>query len=263
MKLWIIIALLLLIVISMFKPKREGNELHEIPLQIYQTWKTKDLPEKMRESVDRLKTKNPDFEYHLYDDTDCYEFIKENFAEDVAKAYKKIIPGAYKADLWRYCVLYVNGGVYLDIKYSNVGDFNLITLTDSEYFVADIEKSGSGIYNAFMICKAGNSKLKQAIEMTTQNILNERYVDGCLGTTGPLLLRKCFSDDEFEKIKANGLGICRYNENTSICLNGEPILTTYDEYYKGERGENKQPSYCDMWNNQTIYEKDDLTSSQP
>lgn len=252
----LLIALAILILLSLFQSKKEGNESREIPLHIYQTWKTKELPEKMKESVNRLKEKNPDFEYHLFDDNDCYEFIKANFEEDVAKAYQKVIPGAYKADLWRYCVLYVNGGVYLDIKYSNVGDFNLIDLTDKEYFMADIEQSGAGIYNAFMICKAGNAKLKKVIEMTTRNILNEAYVDGCLGTTGPVLLRKCFTDEEFERIKSNGLGICRYNENTSICLNGKPILTTYDEYYKTERGENKQPSYCDMWHNKMIYKKD-------
>lgn len=251
-----VIVLVSLIIFSLFQRKKEGNESRKIPLHIYQTWKTKELPEKMQESVNRLKTKNPDFEYHLFDDNDCYEFIKANFEEDVAKAYKKIIPGAYKADLWRYCVLYMNGGVYLDIKYSNVGEFNLKELTDKEYFMADIEQSGAGIYNAFMICNAGNPKLKKAIEMTTHNILNEAYVDGCLGTTGPVLLRKCFTDEEYNVIKSNGLGICRHNENTSICLNGNPILTTYDEYYKGERGENKQPSYCEMWYNRTIYNKE-------
>lgn len=169
------------------------NETREIPLKIYQTWKTKNLPEKMHESVNRLKEKNPEFEYNLFDDNECYEFIKANFNDGVAEAYNKIIPGAYKADLWRYCVLYVNGGVYLDIKYSNVGDFRLKELTDKEYFMADLDESGSGIYNAFMICKAGNPKLRKAIEMVTKNVGEELYGDGCLSPTGPVLLRKCFT----------------------------------------------------------------------
>ena len=32
-------------------------------------------------------------------------------------AYDRLIPTAFKADLWRYCVLYKYGGVYLDVKY--------------------------------------------------------------------------------------------------------------------------------------------------
>jgi len=227
----------------------------QIPLKIYQTWKTKELPEKMRENVERMKTKNPEFEYNLFDDDDCAEFIRTHFEEDVYTAYNKLIPGAFKADLWRYCVLYINGGIYLDIKYSNVGDFNLIQLTDDEYFVVDIEESGSGIYNAFMICKPGNKILKEAIRRVVENVKKEYYGDSVFLPTGPLLLKSCFNESDLEKAKKNGIGLCRYNENTSICLNGKPILTTYDEYYKKEARENGQPHYLQLWNNKQIYKK--------
>ena len=30
--------------------------------------------------------------------------------------YKAFKQGAHKADLWRYCVLYIHGGVYMDIE---------------------------------------------------------------------------------------------------------------------------------------------------
>ena len=33
----------------------------QIPLKIYQTWKTKELPEKMRENVERMKIKKSGF----------------------------------------------------------------------------------------------------------------------------------------------------------------------------------------------------------
>jgi mannosyltransferase OCH1-like enzyme len=49
-----------------------------IPLDIYQTWSTKDLPPKMRERVEILKSQNPRFNHHLYDDNDCREFIKSH-----------------------------------------------------------------------------------------------------------------------------------------------------------------------------------------
>ena len=55
-----------------------------------------------------------------------FDFIKNNYPVDVLEAFNKLIPGAYKADLWRYCVLYKLGGIYLDIKYSCVNNFKLI-----------------------------------------------------------------------------------------------------------------------------------------
>ena len=39
-----------------------------IPLTIYQTWYTKDLPPNMQKNVEYLKQQNPEFSYELYDD---------------------------------------------------------------------------------------------------------------------------------------------------------------------------------------------------
>ena len=232
---------------------REGQESRTIPLDIYQTWETSDLPEKMKECVERLKSQNPGFRHHFFDDAARRAFIKEHFDKSVLNAYNKLIPGAYRADLWRYCVLYINGGIYLDIKYSNVDGFDLIELTNDEYFVPDIEDSGGGIYNAFMICKAGNPIMKRAIDGVVENVKNEYYGESGLCPTGPMLLKKCFGEDEFQKAKSNGLGICRHNENTSVCLHDKPILTVYDEYYKGDINKNNQGHYSELWVKRKIY----------
>lgn len=226
-----------------------------IPLHIYQTWETSDLPEKMRNCVDQLKKKNPDFEHHLFDDTKCREFIQQHFEPDVLDAYNTLIPGAYRADLWRYCVLYINGGIYLDIKYSNVGNFNLISLTDREYFCRDIEVSGSGIYNAFMICKPKNQKLWKCIQQIVENVKTRYYGESCLRPTGPLLMKTQFTEDELVEMTANGLGICedKCPTKTCICKDGEPILAIYKEYYEKEVSTTKTKRYCDLWGERAIY----------
>jgi mannosyltransferase OCH1-like enzyme len=169
----IISVILILFIIYLFsKRKREHlTQNSTIPLNIFQTWKTKELPPKMQECVNNLKASNPEFTHYLYDNNDCYEFIKNNFDKDVLDAYDNLIPGAFKADLWRYCVLYKNGGVYLDIKYQPVNNFKLIDLTDKEYFVRDVTISGHGIYNAFMICKPGNKFLLKAINKISEKLI--------------------------------------------------------------------------------------------
>lgn len=247
----IIIILLLLIFCSLFKllHSREGFE-RVIPLNIFQTWYTKDLDEKMQDCVDKLKLSNPEFEHYLYDDKDCAEFIEDKFGEEVLNAYNSLIPGAYKADLWRYCVLYINGGVYLDIKYFTVNDFKLIELTDREYFVKDIEPSGSGVYNAFMVCKPGNKKLLNCINNIVKNVKNKYYGEGSLAPTGPLLLKKEFTKDEIDNITLT-IGENECPTKTCINLDGNPILAMYKDYYKS-RKENK-PNYHEAWKNREIY----------
>ena len=120
-----------------------------IPLDIYQTWTTKDLPPKMRERVEILKRQNPRFTHHLYDDNDCREFIRTHFRPDVLAAYDSLIPGAYKADLWRLCVLFIHGGIYMDIKLICANGFKLIELTENDHFVKD--RPVNSIFNSRLL----------------------------------------------------------------------------------------------------------------
>lgn len=38
-----------------------------------------------------------------------------HFPSEVLEAFDILIPGAFKADLFRYCVLFIYGGVYADV----------------------------------------------------------------------------------------------------------------------------------------------------
>ena len=55
-----------------------------------------------------------DYTYHFFTDLECEEFIQTNFDNDVLIAYKKCPLAVMKADLWRYCIIYQNGGIYAD-----------------------------------------------------------------------------------------------------------------------------------------------------
>lgn len=108
-----------------------------IPLNIFHTWHTKKLPPLMQANVDFVKKENPEFTHYLFDDKDCRAFIKEHFDADVVDAYDRLNPGAYKADLWRYCALWVHGGVYMDIKLRPINNFHFIEIMDRESFTLD------------------------------------------------------------------------------------------------------------------------------
>ena len=79
---------------------------------------------------------NDNINLEYYDDTGARDFIINNYPSEVLWAYDKLIPGAYKADLWRYCVLYINGGIYVDIKFIIDGGWhfsNIKTATEIEH----------------------------------------------------------------------------------------------------------------------------------
>ena len=91
---------------------------HIIPKVCHQTWHTRELCPEIQKVIENNKLKNPDIEFKLYTDNDMDVYIKENFDNLTYTAYKKINPkyGAALADFFRYCVLYIDGGIYLDIK---------------------------------------------------------------------------------------------------------------------------------------------------
>ena len=224
----------------------------KIPLKIFQTWSTKKLLPKMQDCVNELKNLNPEFEYYLYDDLECEKFIGDNFNDDVLNAYKKLIPGAYKADLWRYCVLYINGGIYLDIKYKPFKGFKLIELTEKEHFVLDLNESNNGIYNGLMVCEPFDVKLLNAINNVVINVQNNFYGETPLHTTGPLLLKTIFSGNQNIDLTfthKNGLfGIL--NKNKSFILYNYPeYRTEQSEYFK----DTKKLYYGNSWGNRNIF----------
>ncbi len=83
-----------------------------IPCHLYTCWHTKEIPPLMKENYDILVRDNPEIQVHLYDENECRAFIKLHFDQTVVDAYDALIPCSYKADLWRYCVLYTHGGIH-------------------------------------------------------------------------------------------------------------------------------------------------------
>jgi len=224
-----------------------------IPKNIFQTWKTLDVPPKMKQCVEKLKMDNPEFTYYLYDDEMCVDFIKDNYDDSVMCAYNKLIPTAYKADLFRYCILYKMGGIYLDIKYECVGDFTLLQLLDNEYFVRDIETSGGGVYNGFMVCKPNNAILYKAIYKIVENVNSGYYGLNSLSPTGPLLLKTYFSQYNIDNFKLT-LKVDK-NRQLSIYNKKERVMTSYPDYKTEQLKSETIPHYGVLWAQRRIYTK--------
>ena len=93
------------------------GDYSNIPKIVWQTWKDSNVEPEVQNNINKMKKLNPEYDFKLVTDIECDKFIKEHFNSEIYEAYSSINPkyGAAKADFWRYCVLYVNGGVYLDL----------------------------------------------------------------------------------------------------------------------------------------------------
>lgn len=155
-----------------------GNQ--RIPRKLYQTFKDNRIPSRMHQRIDSWLDQNPEYHYHYYSDEECQKMIQTHYNETVLRAYQKLIPGAFKADFWRYCVLYTFGGVYADIPMANLVPLRKIIDPESHFIVPrDTPSSKKYLYNAFMASTPNNPVLGKAIDICIENIENEWY-----GTSG-------------------------------------------------------------------------------
>ena len=226
----------------------------KIPLQIWQTWKTKELPPSINNSVELLKLKHPDFTHNLFDDQECYDFILQHFNKELADVYNALIPGAYKSDLWRLCVLYIHGGIYMDIKLEFISDYSLYNFIDKEYYVFD---GGNNIYNAFMISEPGNKFLLESILNIVHNVANNFYGNTPWEPTGPGLIGKYY--DWSNKPYFTHYGP---KQSETVHDNENNIILKHCDNYREEQELLKTEYYFELWNTKSIYSNNSFDYNQ-
>ena len=86
-----------------------------IPKKIFQTheWEYEDLPDFMKAATQTWINMNPTWEYVYMNAKERRAYVNEHHPE-LIQMYD-IVPGLFQCDMWRYIVLYNNGGTYADI----------------------------------------------------------------------------------------------------------------------------------------------------
>lgn len=164
----------------------------KIPFTIYQTGKKNTVSLPVYNAIMNTIAVNSEYDHYFYDDSLCIKFLEDNFEPRVLSAYKKLVPGAYKADLFRYCILYINGGVYCDDKFTFILPLRKFIPEDSDFVIFRDIFTGS-LQNGFIACTPRNPILKKAIELCIFNIETNNYGESDLDVTGPQLLGRAFN----------------------------------------------------------------------
>ena len=152
-----------------------------------------------------------EFNYFFYNNQMCDDFIKNNFDENVYKAYSILPIPVMKADLWRYCIIYKYGGIY--------SDTDTICKINPNIFINDslltiTPENETHLCQWTFSAPANSPILKSIIDLSVERILNTpikgEHIIHYL--TGPAV----FTD-----------GIEKY-----LIENNKPIFSNKKKYYK-------------------------------
>ncbi|MCZ6666977.1 MAG: glycosyltransferase [Gammaproteobacteria bacterium] len=249
-----------------------------IPRVIVQTFRTAAVGRPIFSAVTRWQEMNPEFDYYFFDDDAARGFVEEHFPAEVLQAFDALVPGAFRADLWRCCYLVKNGGVYVDIRMepllalrtildlaaSNPPSF--VTARDMPQVIGD-----GFIYNAFIAAAPGHPFLVAALERALVSISNQDYGRNSLDITGPGCLGAAANDQlgrpidgafELGDHVSEKFGPYRFlNHETDpfhrsvVSVNGLPGIKTkcVDGKMSNADGAFPQDSYSDLWDRRQVF----------
>ena len=143
--------------------------VQKIPRTILQTFKTRRVPAGLFGATKSWLELNPEYEYRFYDDDGCRTLIKEHFGEQTLACYESLTRGAFRADLWRYCALYVHGGVYADADTVCTRPLRKL-IRENDDFIVSRGKYRRFLFNAFICSVPRHPFLKNAIDTAVERI---------------------------------------------------------------------------------------------
>lgn len=156
--------------------RRDPHRL--IPRIVHQTWHEQ-VEGEAYPNFSRLANSwdQKGWEYKFYDGNDARDFLRMHFPIEVVEAYDVLIPGAFKSDLFRYCVLFIYGGVYADIDVLLIAKLDT-AIDDNIGFMVPFDSPGGGInnqvclWNGFIASAPGHPIIAQAIKTVVNNVQN-------------------------------------------------------------------------------------------
>ena len=216
-------------------PKTESiDKGYKIPNIFHFTFCNKNLPIEILRVIEHNKKICRNCSFIFYDDADCDNLLKTYFHDEIYNAYNKINPtyGAMRADFFRYCVLYLYGGIYIDIK-SKITHPIFQVIHKNDVCILDIPRStlehwreNSPTYEQWLLIFAPRHPyLLSVINLLVKHI-NEKFVPESIN--GIKLDRKgqilnITGPDAFTK------GIQQYNYETNKILHRSVDYTTFSK----------------------------------
>jgi mannosyltransferase OCH1-like enzyme len=173
----------------LYRSVNEVGSNQEIPKTIMQTGR---FHSDMNHCSLMWQSENEDYQYIFFDDEACISYLKRYFPDEVVQSFHTLVPGAFKADLFRYAFLYRQGGVYADLDTQPLCRLTEILPKGFEFVSASERFDIQGVHTSFIACVPGCPFLYRCIERIVHNCKHEYYPKPYpyneLEITGPILL---------------------------------------------------------------------------
>lgn len=154
---------------------------------------TDEISPPIERCMENVRSYSRGLEYQFFSANRMRTFIAEHYDPLVLRAYDKLKPYAYKADLGRYCLLYFFGGWYVDATVTLSIPLSSIKGVESVNHILFRTTSRPGqqiteTQNALMYSRRGSAIFESAIIKIVENCRSEDLGVDFFDPTGPNVL---------------------------------------------------------------------------
>jgi inositol phosphorylceramide mannosyltransferase catalytic subunit len=161
----------------------------KIPKIIHQIWLGGALPEKYKALTETWIKFHPDWVYQLWTDKEMY-LIK--FSPRMQYVFDTCTNIGMKADILRYHILDIFGGLYIDTDFECLKAFDELRYLD--FFTGIAYDRDFTLYNGLIATVPGHSIIKSCLNVGVYSGNNPTKI---MEATGPYHLTKCFNANTF------------------------------------------------------------------
>ena len=137
---------------------------------------------------------NPTYSLNRQSDHTAITYIERACGLDARRAYECLAPSAFRADLFRFCALFSDGGVYMDEDIVPLHSIDeIISVCSSATLGHDYPAGGEPAKQMKILASAPKAPIMLcALNSIIQNVKIRAKPSSPLGLTGPLMLQQCF-----------------------------------------------------------------------
>lgn len=243
-----------------------------IPKQVYATVPSSidaELVEELRKNIEEVAGFSAE-QLHIFTDEQMNASAHMISAElekagvkSSYEAFAALRPGAFKADLWRYMVLWSAGGIYLDESIRLLKPFDSWLNLDDDRLVIVKDSVDNAYWNAMMASMPKHPALLPVIATAVYHVQEHFYGTDALQVTGPKMLFQALSGqlDNGVKVKlqlkqevtpdCGGFPQKACNETVVHLDNEQDVVATKD--YRAHTAVHHEAHYSNLWNLHQVY----------
>ena len=236
--------------------------IHKVYIEHSMDLNIKTFDKYTQEAHDSWKLLNPGYEIRYYSGNDCRNYLRKHYGELLVHAFDALKAYSSKCNLFRYCVLYIEGGFYSDWKQICTKPLDTYISPNIKWF-SNWDLTENTMMTGFICSCPKHPVLFTAIVKCLSNIINDEYGISPIHTTGPGVLGHAFMAC-YPLIKWGEIVLLPYMIVDNF-VNSPPYMGVWTAFYEivvihkhpklpQDQNWSKGNNYNTLWENKDIYD---------